>query len=83
MSPGRLTFDITETKDENQRLVIYASLDYKRGSGVASQILWRLVRAVFPEFVHDVVWNHAMCTIKEDVEHGTALQLAERGAAIA
>jgi hypothetical protein len=22
----------------------------------------------FPEFVHDVVWNHALCTIKEEVE---------------
>jgi len=23
---------------------------------------------LFPEFVHDVVWNHALCTIKEEVE---------------
>jgi hypothetical protein len=23
---------------------------------------------LFPEFVHDIVWNHALCTIKEDVE---------------
>jgi hypothetical protein len=23
---------------------------------------------LFPGFVHDVVWNHALCTIKEDVE---------------
>jgi len=23
---------------------------------------------LFPAFIHDVVWNHALCTIKEEVE---------------
>jgi hypothetical protein len=30
--------------------------------------MWKGARLLFPEFVHDVVWNHALCTIKEDVE---------------
>ena len=33
-----------------------------------NQLLWEGVRLLFPEFVHDIVWNHALCTIKEDVE---------------
>ena len=32
------------------------------------RVLWGGVRALFPEFVHDVAWNHALCTIKEEVE---------------
>ena len=56
------------TKHGNSRLFIYAAFDYKRGQGFASRILWKGIRALFPEFVHDVVWNHALCTIKEQVE---------------
>ena len=33
-----------------------------------SRALWRTVRVLFPGFVHDVVWNHALCSIKEEVE---------------
>lgn len=47
---------------------IYASFDYKKGHRFASRVLWGVVRVLFPEFVHDVVWNHALCEIKEAVE---------------
>ena len=49
-------------------LSIYAAFDYKRGRGVAGRILWKGARVLFPGFVHDVVWNHALCTVKEGVE---------------
>ena len=65
---GKLIFNVAPTKDGNSRLSIYTAFDYKRGKGFAGRILWRVARVVFPEFVHDVVWNHALCTIKEDVE---------------
>jgi flavin-dependent dehydrogenase len=65
---GKLIFDIAPTKDGNRRLAIYAAFDYRKGKGIASRIMWRTARFLFPEFVHDVVWNHALCTIKEDVE---------------
>jgi len=57
-----------DTKDGNRRLAIYTSFQYKKGKGSTSQLLWDCVRLLFPEFVHDIVWNHALCTIKEDVE---------------
>ena len=67
---GKLVFEIKKTEDGNNRLVIYTAYDYKRGKGVVSRIFWWLFRLLFPAFVHDVVWNHALCTIKEDAELG-------------
>lgn len=65
---GKLVFNVAPTKDRNRRLAVYTSFQYKKGQGIVSQLLWDGVRLLFPEFVHDIVWNHALCTIKEDVE---------------
>lgn len=65
---GRLIFNVAPTRDDNRRLLIYAAFDYKKGKGPASRLIWRGARLLFPEFVHDVVWNHGLCTIKEEVE---------------
>ncbi len=69
---GKLVFSVAPTKDGNKKLSIYAAFDYKRGKSFAGRVLWRSARMLFPEFVHDVVWNHALCTIKEEIErhHG-------------
>jgi len=65
---GKLIFNIAPTKDGNRRLAIYAAFDYKKGKGFARRMMWKGARFLFPEFVHDVVWNHALCAIKGDVE---------------
>jgi flavin-dependent dehydrogenase len=65
---GKLIFEIKPTKDGNNRLVIYTSFDYKKGKRAVGKIIWWFVRHLFPAFIHDVVWNHALCSIKEDVE---------------
>jgi hypothetical protein len=65
---AKLIFNVAPTKDGNRRLAIYTAFDYKRGKGFASRMVWGGVRLLFPGFVHDVVWNHALCTIKEEVE---------------
>jgi flavin-dependent dehydrogenase len=65
---GKLIFNVAPTKDGNSRLAVYAAFDYKRGKGFASRVLWKGIRGLFPEFLHDVVWNHALCSIKEEVE---------------
>ncbi|UCE43382.1 MAG: hypothetical protein JSV17_17445 [Candidatus Aminicenantes bacterium] len=67
---GKLIFEIKPTKDGNNRLVIYTSFDYKKGKRAIGKIFWWFVRLLFPAFVHDVVWNHALCSIKEDAELG-------------
>jgi hypothetical protein len=65
---GKLIFNVAPAKDGNSRLSIYAAFDYKTGSGFADRVLWKGFKLLFPEFVHDIVWNHALCTIKEEVE---------------
>ncbi len=65
---GRLIFNLAPTKDRNVKLSIYTGFDYKRGKNYVSRIAWRIVKLLFPGFMHDVVWNHALCTIKEEVE---------------
>jgi hypothetical protein len=65
---GKLIFNVAPAKDGNSRLSIYAAFDYKKGDGFAERVLWKGAKALFPEFVHDIVWNHALCTIKEEVE---------------
>jgi flavin-dependent dehydrogenase len=73
---GRLILNIAPTRDGNLKLTIYAAFDYKKGNGLAGRMLWGAARLLFPAFLHDVVWNHALCTIKEEVEwkhnHGPA-----------
>ena len=65
---GKLIFNIAPTQDGNSRLSIYAAFDYKKGDGIVRRVLWEGTRLLFPGFVHDVVWNYALCTIKEEVE---------------
>ena len=65
---GKLIFNVAPTKDGNSRLSIYAAFDYKKGHGFAGRVAVGSARLLFPGFVHDVVWNHALCTIKEEVE---------------
>jgi flavin-dependent dehydrogenase len=78
---GKVIFDIAPTRDGNRRLCIYAAFDYKKGKSLASRFMWRSARFLFPEFVHDVVWNHALCTLKEDVERGHDRAVWETGSA--
>jgi hypothetical protein len=65
---GKLIFQIAPTRDGNCRLAIYTAFDFWRGEDPVSRAFWRSIRAVFPGFVHDVAWNHALCRIKEQVE---------------
>ena len=65
---GKIIFNAAPTKDGNRRLSIYAAFDYKKGKRFATRMMWKGARMLFPGFVHDVVWNHALCTIKEEVE---------------
>ncbi len=65
---GKLIFNVSPTKGGNCRLSIYTSFDYKKGKGFVGRVIWEGARLLFPGFVHDIVWNHALCTIKEEVE---------------
>jgi hypothetical protein len=65
---GCLVFDIASTNDGNNRLVVYAAFDFKRSVRFPATFLWAIVRRIFPDYAHDVVWNHAVCSIKKAAE---------------
>jgi flavin-dependent dehydrogenase len=65
---GKLIFDIAPTRDGNNRLVIYTAFDFKRGKTLAGRLFWKFFKGIFPDYAHDVVWNHAACCIKRDAE---------------
>jgi hypothetical protein len=65
---GKLIFDVNPTRDGNNSLLIYTAFDFKKGRLLPGKVFWRLYKHLFPAFIHDVVWNHALCRIKENVE---------------
>ena len=65
---GKLLFDITPTKDGNNRLVLYTAFDFKKGKTPWARMFWKCFKFAFPGYAHDVVWNHAICCIKGEAE---------------
>jgi len=65
---GSLVFDVEPLRDGVNVLTIYVGFDFRRGDGFFGRILWSLIRTFFPGFVHDVVWNHSLCQMKDLAE---------------
>ncbi len=65
---GVLAFDIDRKKPGGGFLTIYVAFDFPKGKGLVKRLGWRLFRAVFPGFVHDVIWNQSLCKLKQVVE---------------
>ena len=65
---GLLAFDIEAVRAGVNLLTIYVGFDFPVGDGRAARLGWRAGRLVFPGFVHDVVWNHSLCKMKDLAE---------------
>jgi hypothetical protein len=65
---GILVFDIQEKENGLCILSIYVAFDFPSGTNYIHKFFWYILRRCFPAFVHDVVWNHALCKIKHIVE---------------
>lgn len=65
---GILIFDISRVKKGVFGLSIYVAFDFARGKKWAEKIFWFLFRYFFPGFVHDVLWNHSLCQLKDVIE---------------
>jgi flavin-dependent dehydrogenase len=65
---GILVFDIDRLREGVSLLTIYVAFDFPRGTSPLTKIGWRLGRAIFPGFVHDVIWNHSLCQMKHLIE---------------
>jgi len=81
---GILLFEIERISDELSALSIYVAFNFARGQSWLAQPLWWIFRALFPAFVHDVLWNHSLCQLKDIVEAArqthTAFNACETGA---
>jgi hypothetical protein len=65
---GILIFDISRLKKGAFGLSIYVAFDFARGKKWTERIFWSLFRYLFPGFVHDVLWNHSLCQLKDVIE---------------
>lgn len=65
---GMLLFQIEELGEEVCALSIYVAFNFARGRTWFSRPFWWAFRLLFPAFVHDVLWNHSLCQLKDIVE---------------
>ncbi|MDO8544236.1 MAG: hypothetical protein Q7S40_27675 [Opitutaceae bacterium] len=65
---GVLVFELERSRPDTCHLSIYAAFNFQRGRNLLSRPAWWVVRHLFPAFVHDVIWNHALCQLKGRVE---------------
>jgi hypothetical protein len=65
---GAFVFEVEPLPAGDCDLTIYLAFDYARGDSLAARMYWRLFKLLFPEFIHDVLWNHALCELKHRAE---------------
>lgn len=65
---GVLIFELENGSADTCNLSIYVAFNFQRGSGCLARPLFWLFRRCFPAFVHDVIWNHSLCELKDRVE---------------
>ena len=65
---GVLLFEVEQARDEICNLSIYVAFRFKRGRTLITRPSWWLLRRLFPSFVHDVLWNHSLCQLKNLAE---------------
>jgi len=65
---GLFCFELEQLRAGYCLLSIYLVFDYPRGRRLPGKIFWSLFRQLFPEFIHDVLWNHALCQLKQVAE---------------
>ena len=65
---GVLIFEIERRSPDTCDLSIYVAFNFRRDRRRWARPLWWLVRRGFPAFIHDVIWNHSLCRLKDLVE---------------
>ncbi len=65
---GVLLFEVEQDADEFCNLSIYVAFQFARGRKAMTRPLWWMFRRLFPSFMHDVLWNHSLCQLKNLAE---------------
>jgi len=65
---GLFLFEVEPGTPGHCFVTVYLAFDYARGNTLSGRIYWRLFRLLFPEFIHEVFWNHALCELRQAAE---------------
>ncbi len=65
---GLLAFDIDRKRAGGGFLTIYVAFNFPRGKNPFTRLAWYLFKRAFPGFVHEVLWNQALCKLKHLAE---------------
>ena len=71
---GILAFDIDQLRVGVSLLTVYVAFDFPTGTSIPGRLGWRLGRLIFPAFVHDVLWDHSLCKMKQLAEFDKGAQ---------
>jgi len=67
---GILVFNVEEIKVGVFFLSIYVAFNFPRSKNTFERLSWNLFKFFFPKYLHDVLWNHSLCKIKDIAETG-------------
>jgi hypothetical protein len=67
-SGGVLIFEIEPATENISILSIYVAFNFRKGHRFFSSLSRRLFKFLFPSYLHDVLWNHSLCKLKDIVE---------------
>jgi hypothetical protein len=65
---GDFVFSVEQASQGYSRLSVLLSFDYPEGNSLIEVMFWKLFAFLFPQSVHEIIWNHALCEIKQAVE---------------
>jgi flavin-dependent dehydrogenase len=68
---GIFAFETTESPPGITNLTIYVGFDYPRVKQPLGRLGWFFGRHLFPEYAHNVLWNHSLCRLKHLAELAT------------
>jgi hypothetical protein len=65
---GTFVFSTEPAGRGHGALSVLQAFDYRRGETLPGRLLCAMFRHLFPEFMHDVLWNQALCEIGQRLE---------------
>lgn len=65
---GDFLFIVENTGEEHSRLSVLLSFNYPTGKKPMEIVFWKLFSVLFPQSIHEIIWNHALCELKQAAE---------------
>lgn len=66
---GEFIFHIEPLSGNRTNLTVLLVFNYPKGSSLLEKLFWYGFRLLFPDFIHEVLWNHALCEFKQSIEN--------------